>query len=143
MNKNLKIIIFIGLGILIVLLVLVIMTVASKPKGLTIKNLGGKEVSLPDFYKTAVVNYGNVPVLEDNSKYTIQYDTKNNVFQIYLNVLDSEDIEPFRLEAEKTLAAKLNRTTAQLCELPIVEVIPDDGRVTLENYNLSVSVCNN
>lgn len=148
MNKYYKIAIIAGLLILIGLIFYAVSFLNKGSGGdqtnssnITIKDKSGKDVVVPNFEQTAVLNYQNIPVIEDNEKFTIQYDKKNNVFQVYLNLVDAADLSSYRLEAETSLASKLNKQLSDLCSLPIVETVPDNGTVNLPVYNYGPSVC--
>lgn len=147
MNRNIKILI--GAAILI-LLGLIIFAVFFLKQGTTqtplagtinIKNLQGQDVAVTNFESSAILNYQDTPLIESNDKYSIQYDKKNNVFQIYLNIVDAADLQSYRVEAETLLAQKLGKTLPDLCSLPIVETVPDNGTVSLPVYNYGPSVC--
>ena len=147
MNVKLKIII--GISV-VILLGLIIYALFYLPKNelsniqqntFTIKDIQGKDIKVVDFVSSAVINFDNVPVLESNDRYTIQYDTKNNVFQIHLGITDAKDLNDYRNEAEIFLIKKLNISIEQLCTLPIVETVFDNGIVVLPVYNYGAVNC--
>ena len=147
MNVKLKIII--GISV-VILLGLIIYALFYLPKNelsniqqntFTIKDIQGKDIKVVDFVSSAVINFDNVPVLESNDRYTIQYDTKNNVFQIHLGITDAKDLNDYRNEAEIFLIKKLNISIEQLCTLPIVETVFDNDIVVLPVYNYGAVNC--
>lgn len=147
MNRTVKILIAIAVAVLLLLVGVAVLYNPDPVSNLelsqitTIKNLEGDDVTVPNLYDIASVNHQDVPVIEDNDKFTIQYDTKNNVFQIYLKLLDEDDLDAYRLESEEALASKLLLSIDELCTLAIVQVVPDNGVVTLPVYNYGPKNC--
>lgn len=147
MNRTIKILIGIAVFVLILLIILALVYRPKPIKNtetgqtITIKNIEGDSVVVPNLDDLAIVNYQDVPVIEDTDKFTIQYDKKNNVFQIYLKLLDVNDLNTYRYEAEESLAAKLMITIDELCKLSVVETVPDNGIVTLPVYNFIPKNC--
>ncbi len=147
MNNTIKILIILGLIVFIALVSYAVFSRSDKPASsastMSIKNKEGKEIKVPNFVDTAVLNYQNTPILESNDSFTIQYDFKNNVFQIFLNIVDAADLDTYRIDAETLLANRLNKSLSDLCDINIVETVRDNGIVDLPIYNYGPSVCDN
>ncbi len=142
MTKQLKIIIFAGaILILIGAIIAIFLLRPQNGSNLTIKDRANNNVKVSNFVNSAVLNYQDVPVIVSNDKFTIQYDTKNNVFQIYLNIIDPNDLMSYRVEAENELAKRLSIPLNELCSLFVTETVPDNGTVQLPVYNYAPSVC--
>jgi|ERR1051326_690209 hypothetical protein len=112
------------------------------PQG-TLITLSTKEgnVTVNNFFKSAVRIIETAVYLKDNSNYSIIYYSDKNQFMIALYASDSSQANNFRKQAENNLLNILGISQTNACKLSVDVEIPATYNQSLSNQNYHLSFC--
>lgn len=140
MNSKVKIILFVILGLLVVVVLLAIYVASGKPK-LKVPGVDGQKIEVMDFMSTNPQDSAFTTPIAESESFSIQYDKINNTFQIAFTVTSGSALKTARSEAELKLLQILGINSEQLCRLNVLEIVPDNGVLSLPTYNFPPSFC--